>query len=167
MELNKPSICWRCAKATNELLCIWVATLEQMPNGVKLDNSGTICECPNFEKEVKNDLNYLTKRERAKLLGISERKFYSIQQRLRKQGRNITVEQYLNKGGRKMQLAQNYQQKLSDIKFILGLTQKEIADIIGTSRQNISKWAKGIYIPSEYFANRIDELYKIALKNER
>lgn len=100
MGNNKPSICWRCAKATNELLCIWVATLKQMPNGVKLDNSGTICECPEFEKEVKNDnpyynLNYLTKKERAKLLGISERKYYNIQQRLKKQGRNITVEQYL------------------------------------------------------------------------
>ncbi len=66
-----------------------------------------------------------------------------------------------------MQLAQNYKQKLADIKFILGLTQKEIADIIGTSRQNVSKWAKGIYIPSEEFAIKIDELYKLALQNER
>lgn len=50
--------CIDCEKSCDIDKCIWVKTLEQMPNGCKLDKSGNIVECPNFVYDYESIYNY-------------------------------------------------------------------------------------------------------------
>ena len=50
--------CIDCLNSCDINKCIWVKTLEQMPNGCKLDKSGNIVECPNFVYDYESIYNY-------------------------------------------------------------------------------------------------------------
>ena len=57
----------------------------------------------------------------------------------------------------------NTNEKIKEIRKISGMTQEELADKLGVSRQTISKWEKGLSTPDLEMAIQFCELFQISL----
>lgn len=54
--------------------------------------------------------------------------------------------------------------KIKDIKNLTGLTNKEVADLIGADKACVTRWLQGYYQPSLKYNAKINELYDQAQK---
>lgn len=50
--------------------------------------------------------------------------------------------------------------KIKDIKNLTGLTNKEVADLIGADKACVTRWLQGYYQPSTKYLSKINELYE-------
>lgn len=57
----------------------------------------------------------------------------------------------------------NTNEKIKEIRKVSGMTQEELADKLGVSRQTISKWEKGLSTPDLEMSISFCELFRISL----
>lgn len=90
-------LCWKCNKATNEKLCIWVRTLKEHYIGTQFDKEGYIVSCPKFEKDnfqwFKREK--ATDKELAKLAGVSAFAYRRARIKIKEEHLHVSVEEYL------------------------------------------------------------------------
>ena len=63
-------------------------------------------------------------------------------------------------------LKAEYALKIQKIMKINGLTQTELAALLGTISQNVNRWLGEVYLPSPEFRQKIDELFKTSITEE-
>lgn len=56
----------------------------------------------------------------------------------------------------------NFPNKLLELRKKSGLSQQEVADYLGVTRQTVSKWERGISSPCTMLTKKICECYKIS-----
>ncbi len=55
-------------------------------------------------------------------------------------------------------------EKIIEIKNITGLSNKEIADLVGADKACVTRWLQGYYKPNLKYTTKINELYEQSLK---
>lgn len=63
-----------------------------------------------------------------------------------------------------METKETVSKKLKAIKKLAGLNQNELADILRTTKQNISRWILRMHLPDEVNIDAINHLYKQVTK---
>lgn len=131
-------LCWKCSKSCDKFSCVWVRTLKKRYKGTIVDDDGYIISCPKFI----DDGTMLNMKEKAEKLGISLSKYKSTFYYIKKNGYNLSVEEYLK----------NREEQLKEIEFQKTI-DKDYRKKLLNARSYIVK--KGLKItPEDYLKQR-------------